>query len=199
MYVDYLQTGDAREMPRVLYHNRQDILSMVTLAARLCRLFTDPLADQSLDYADLVSLGKWYDDLNMHPEAEHTLRTALEHEILPTSRIVALTRLGLLMKQQNRREEAIAVWQQLAEADPSGIFAHIELAKHFEWHAGDLERALEWTQVAHQVIAAWPPGYARDQAQTELGLRLQRLERKRAKAVARKGKSTTTSGCQGSR
>jgi uncharacterized protein YprB with RNaseH-like and TPR domain len=179
LYLDYLQTGDASEMPRVIYHNQQDILSMVTLTVRLCRMFGDPATEETLDPGDLVSLGKWYDDLEMSAEAERAFRAALERELRSTSRAVALTRLGLLMKRQNRRQEAIAVWEQLAQAEDSGMLAHVELAKHFEWHANDLEQALMWTQAALKIIAAWPPGYARDQASAELEHRLQRLERKR--------------------
>ena len=179
MYLDYLQTGDAHEMPRVLYHNRQDILSMVTLAARLRRMFADPLADDALDATDLVSLGKWYDDLDMHSEAEHTFRAALERELPPTSRVTALARLGWLLKRQDRREEAVVAWEQLAQADANNVIAHVELAKHFEWHAGDPERALAWAQAAQEIVAAWPPGAARNQTRAELDHRLQRLERKR--------------------
>jgi tetratricopeptide (TPR) repeat protein len=178
MYLEYLQTGDASEMPRVIYHNQQDILSMVTLTVRLCRMFGDPLAEETLDPADLVSLGKWYDDLEMSAEAERAFRTALERDLHPTPRAVALTRLGLLMKRQNRRQEAIAVWEELAQADDWGVLAHVELAKHFEWHALDLEQALMWTRAALKIITAWPPGFVRDQASAQLEHRLQRLKRK---------------------
>jgi uncharacterized protein YprB with RNaseH-like and TPR domain len=178
MYLDYLQSGDASEMLRVMYHNQQDILSMVTLAARLCRMFGDPLTEESLDPADLVSLGKWYDDLEMHALAERAFRVALEREIHSTTRAVALARLGLLMKRQHRREEAVAAWEQLARVDDSNVLAYVELAKHFEWHAGDLGQALTWTLAAREVVTGWPASYARDQASAELEHRLQRLERK---------------------
>ena len=78
MYLDYLRTGDAQDMLRVMYHNRQDILSMVTLATQLCRIFGGVQQDKSLDPADLVSLGKWYQDLGMSVEAESAFRSALE-------------------------------------------------------------------------------------------------------------------------
>lgn len=178
MYLDYLQTGDAREMPRVIYHNRQDILSMVTLTAQLCRMFADPLADETLVPADLVSLGKWYDDLGMEALAERAFRAALEREALVTTRVTALTRLGFLIKRQGRHPEAIVIWEQLAQADDHGVTAHVELAKYFEWHAGDPEQALMWARAASQVVAAWPAGFTRDQAGSEIAHRLERLERK---------------------
>jgi len=182
MYLDYLQTGDAREMPRVMYHNRQDILSMVTLAAQLCQTFADPLAAEFIDPADLVSLGKWYDDLNMPVEAERAWRAALQRELPATSRATALVRLGALLKRQDRRSEAVVAWEQLAQASEWDVTAHVELAKHWEWHAGDLGQAIVWTQAAQQIVATWPRGYARDLTGAQLAHRLERLRAKRERA-----------------
>jgi uncharacterized protein YprB with RNaseH-like and TPR domain len=182
MYLEYLRTGDAREMPRVMYHNRQDILSMVTLAAQLCQMFADPLAAESIDPADLVSLGKWYDDLNMPVEAERAWRAALQRELPATSRATALVRLGALLKRQDRRSEAVVAWEQLAQASEWDVTAHIELAKHWEWRAGDLGQAIVWTQAAQQVVATWPRGCARDLTGAQLAHRLERLRAKRERA-----------------
>jgi len=177
MYLDYLQTGDAHDMLRVMYHNRQDILSMVTLATQLCQIFGGPFTAASLDPADLVSLGKWYEDLGLTTQAERAFRAALDRELLPAARATALTRLGLLLKRQERREEAAIIWGQLAGC--GGVTGHIELAKHHEWYTRDLEQALTWTHAALQVVATWPSGYARDEARAELSHRLERLERKK--------------------
>jgi len=186
MYLDYLQTGDASEMPRVMYHNRQDILSMVTLAAQLCQMFADPLTADSTDPADLVSLGKWYDDLNMPAEAERAWRSALQRELPAASRTTALVRLGALLKRQARRSEAVLAWEQLAQVSEWDVTAHVELAKHWEWHAGDVGRAIAWTQAAQQIVATWPRSYARDVTGAQLAHRLERLmaKRERAKVAA---------------
>jgi uncharacterized protein YprB with RNaseH-like and TPR domain len=178
MYVNYLNSRDATEMLRVMYHNQQDVLSMVTLAAHLCRMFGDPLDDEALDPADLVSLGKWYEDLGMSAQAEGTFRAALEREADLQWRVVTLTRLGFLLKRQERRQEAVGVWEQLAQSDDSDVTAHVELAKYYEWHAGDLEQAIVWTQTALTIANAWPPGFVHDLARAELEHRLQRLEHK---------------------
>jgi uncharacterized protein YprB with RNaseH-like and TPR domain len=178
MYLDYLYTGDASNVPRVIYHNRQDILSMVTLAARLCSMFADPLANKALDPVELVSLAKWYEDLGMQALAERILHAALEREMHSTARASALARLGFVLKRQNRRQEAVTVWEQLAQADSYSVTAHVELAKYFEWHAGGLEQALAWTQAAQEVIATWPSGDFRDRIGEELAHRLDRLEHK---------------------
>jgi hypothetical protein len=152
---------------------------MVTLAALLCRLFDDPLGGAAHP-ADLVSLGKWYDDLGLAEQAERAFRAVTAPG---EARQQALTHLGWLLKRQ-ARHEAIAVWEQLAASGPPEVTAHVELAKHYEWHAGDLDQALAWTQAALDLAAAWPRGLEQDRVRGELTHRRERLERKLARAPA---------------
>jgi hypothetical protein len=87
-----------------------------------------------------------------------------------------------LLKRQARRSEAILAWEQLAQASEKDVTAHVELAKHWEWHAGDVSQAIAWTQAAQQIVATWPRGYARDVTGAQLAHRLDRLMAKRERA-----------------
>ena len=60
VYRDYLRTGDAREIPRILYHNRMDILSMPVLAAYLGRVLVNPEGETGLSGEELGALARWY-------------------------------------------------------------------------------------------------------------------------------------------
>lgn len=178
LYRDYLRTGDAREMKRVLYHNSVDILSLVTLATRLCRAFANPWDEPSLSGAEFYSLGCWYAAEGRLAEAEQAYRKALRVGLASGLRAKALAALGHLLKQADRRGEAFGFWQQLALESADEVAAYVELAKYFEWHAGDLVLAAGWTQAALARVEAWPVGPHRDALQAELRHRLTRLERK---------------------
>jgi uncharacterized protein YprB with RNaseH-like and TPR domain len=194
LYRDYLRTGDAREMQRVLYHNAIDILSLVTLAARLCRAFADPWTDPALSGAEFYGLGRWYAAEGRLAETERAYRTALaKSDLASETRTRGLRDLARLLKRADRRAEAFAYWQQLAleTADvpsgdvPSGdapsrdaTLAHVELAKHFEWHEKNLALAAGWTRAALARVESWPAGLLRDDTLAELRHRLARLERK---------------------
>ncbi len=182
LYRDYLRTGDAREMKRVLYHNSVDILSLVTLAARLCRAFSNPWTEP-LSGAEFYGLGHWYTAEGRLSEAERAYRRAIRSGLAPGLRIRALAALGHLLKQANRRDEAFAFWQQLALETADDVTAHVELAKYFEWHAEDLALAAGWTQAALARVEAWPAGPYRDAVQAELRHRLTRLERKMGQSL----------------
>ena len=202
LYRDYLRTGDARDMKRVVYHNAVDILSMVTLTARLCWAFASPWGDtehapyERLNGPELYGLGRWYTADGQPAEAEHAYRAALRLCLsgpggrrVPDVRARALRAMGYLLKRTDRRAEAFAYWQQLAlESAPNTadhILAHVELAKYFEWTVRDLSLAAAWTRVALAQVENWPAGMDRELTLAELRHRLARLERKTAKLEAK--------------
>jgi uncharacterized protein YprB with RNaseH-like and TPR domain len=194
LYRDYLRTGDARDMKRVLYHNKIDILSMVTLAVRLCRAFADPWnveqaeRRRELSGGELYALGRWYTGDGRVKEAEQAYRAALRActESDSVLRRRMLRELALLLKRDARRNEAFEYWQQLAlesTDDAGGVAAHVELAKYFEWTVGNLALAATWTRAALRCVEAGAPGVYRDAGLADLRHRLSRLERKMAEAV----------------
>ncbi len=207
LYRDYLRTGDAREMKRVLYHNAVDVLSLVTLATRLCRAFANPWADpegesherdegnEGLNGAEFYGLGRWYEAKGRLAEAERAYRAALRQssgqalgaDLAPDLHAKALRDLGYLLKRADRRDEAFAFWQQLAlEAaldTADHVLAHVELAKYFEWHVENLAPAAGWTRAALARVENWPTGERRAVTMAGLRHRLARLERKMDRAV----------------
>jgi len=182
LYRDYLRTGDARDMRRVVYHNAIDILSLVTLAARLTQALSDPYASGGLAGAELYGLARWYEADRSTTEAEQAYRTAMQGDLSPALRARTLRGLASLLKRSGRRAESFAFWQQLAlEAGDdvdSRILAHVELAKYLEWIEKDIALAGAWTRSALAITGGWRTGLKRDLAQAELQHRLARLERK---------------------
>jgi uncharacterized protein YprB with RNaseH-like and TPR domain len=176
LYRDYLRTGDAREMKRVLYHNAVDILSLVTLAVKLCRLFADPWTEA--DGAEFYGLGRWYADEGHSADVERAYRAAIWSTLAPDLRAKALQDLAYLLKRADCHAEAFACWQQLALEAADDVLAHVELAKYLEWRVGDLSLAARWTRAALTQVENWPAGLRRNAALDELRHRLARLERK---------------------
>jgi uncharacterized protein YprB with RNaseH-like and TPR domain len=178
LYVEYARSGDAREMPRIFYHNAQDILSLVALAARQCHLLTAPLPPpDEVHGEDLYGLGRFLQEPGEAERAEAAFAHAASASRSREVREAAMRDLAFLLKRQERRPEAVAWWQELAET-AGAAYACEELAKHYEWHDADLARALAWTERALALVAAWPPGTRRREAQAELEHRRERLRAK---------------------
>jgi uncharacterized protein YprB with RNaseH-like and TPR domain len=178
LYADYARTGDAREMPRIFYHNAQDILSLVTLAAQMCDMLAAPLPWQgTLPGDDLYGLGRFLHELGEADRAEVAYAQAAHTSHSGDVREMAMRDLAALLKRQERRQEALAWWERLVE-DHEAVYACEELAKHFEWHDPDLPQAIGWTRRALALVESWPRGPRRREALAELQHRLERLERK---------------------
>ncbi len=178
LYTDYARSGDAREMPRIFYHNAQDILSLVTLTARMCDLVQasgEPEVD--LPAEDLYGLARFLGDLDQVDRAEAAYaRVAQASAGTPVGEL-AMRDLAYLLKRQERREEALPWWQQLVET-AGAVYACEELAKHYEWHDADLVQARAWTERALALVAGWPPSLRRRETIADLEHRLERLDRK---------------------
>ncbi len=179
LYQDYVRSGDAGEMPRVFYHNAQDILSLVTLAARMCDLLAAPLpVDSDVPGEDLYGLGRLHLDLGQADRAEAAYTQSAETCRSSAVREMAMRDLAYLLKRQERRHEALLWWQRLVET-AGAVYACEELAKHYEWHDEDLAQAMVWTERGLALARAWPPSLRRREALAELEHRLERLKRKR--------------------
>lgn len=176
LYRRYLETGDGREMQRVFYHNKIDMLSMVTLAARLMRQLTQPYPQDNP--IDLYSLGKWYADLSQPEPAEQAFAFASKGKPSLDWYQQILLAWGALLKRNGRRGEAVPLWQQVASTTLDDVSAHIELAKFYEWHEPDLPLAKRWTEQAITLTQMWRNNARARIYDAELQHRLARLTRK---------------------
>jgi uncharacterized protein YprB with RNaseH-like and TPR domain len=170
------------DMARVFYHNREDIVNMAPLAAILCAPFELSGAwvpEPGLHPADWVSLGRCYEELDWRQASEQAYRRALGVVLPAELRSLALQRLGWLLKRQERRAEAVAIWHDWITSVPGpDVTPYEELAKHHEWHELDLEAARKWTLWGLHTARQLPPSPAREENLARLQHRLQRLERK---------------------
>lgn len=183
VYRDYLRTGDARELPRIFYHNRMDILSMVTLAARMGSALANPASDPDLSGEELSALARWYDEVGW--DAAPILREILRRRASPAVRARALRDLGFSLRRRGEWGRSVEIWQQLALEHPDDPLPAVELAKVYEWHLERPALALAWARQALARVEQLSPGPVREQAVAELRYRIARLERRLARTCPR--------------
>lgn len=168
VYREYLRTRDPHPLRQIFYHNLHDILSLITLADIILRAWDDPWSEPALAPEDFIARSRHLIREGRWQEAEHALRHALHHSRRREHRRAAYALLSDLLKRQQRWEEAIEVWQAWADEFPAdSLTPYEELAKYYEWHVRDLERALHWTEQALRVLrhagkaaaARWEPAF----------------------------------------
>ncbi len=183
IYRQYYLTGGSTDMlARVFYHNLQDIVSMVLLAFRMARNFEpDDLAPYlaELDPLECLSLGRCYEALNWSDASIVAYRAAADRLAASEVQVQAWRDLGYAYKRLERRAEAVALWETwISTVAGDDLTPYVELAKHHEWHSGDLAAARGWAAWALRIAEGWPSGYLRDETVGELRHRLARIEAK---------------------
>jgi hypothetical protein len=180
LYLDFVRSGDARPLRGVFYHNLMDILTMVALTGRLAEMLVDPLGSAIQHAEDLLSIGYLFEDLDLHDRAVQIIEESLNRELPAQAYARALERLAHLHRRRGDRESALSLWWQAA-ADRH-IYAHVELAKHYEHQENNFAEALRWTEAALAILnASGVPRYEKLQWEGELQHRKKRLEDKLAK------------------
>ncbi|MCZ6529780.1 MAG: ribonuclease H-like domain-containing protein [Chloroflexi bacterium] len=179
MYLDYLRTGDASDMARVIYHNAIDILSLVGLSSVVLNRHRLP-DPTGLSEGEALAVARWHEAAGRIPESEAAYRAAVSGAPNGALHAEALKHLTALLKRQNRRPEALPAWAEWHRTAPDDPFPCIELAMYYEWEARSLAEALKWAEVALNVVEAWPKGWRREQRIAEIEHRIHRLQRKLA-------------------
>ena len=179
LYFDYLNSGDARPLQSVFYHNAMDVLSLAALFNYTAMLLADPFSRQAHQGVDLIALARLFEDLGDLDSATRLYIQGLEHDLPRQILLDAIDRLALIHKRGENLAAAVELWEQAARHEH--IHAHVELAKYYEHRARDTVQALEWTQSAIDLArTASLPVYERRQWLEELEHRKERLQRKLA-------------------
>lgn len=157
LYREFLLFGNGvlnDDMRRVLYHNEQDVLSMIVLAGRIAEALHAP--EEAIAH---LAVGQHHERRGEHARAQQHYHVAAQRAEHAGVKAEALRRLARQLKRRGEHEAAAAYWRQLAELDDlEGI---VELAKYLEWQRGELHTALEWAQrglslaITRSQRAAW--------------------------------------------
>lgn len=180
LYVDYLRTNDASAMRGIFYHNREDIVSMVGIAAALCGAYSgESAANGELHGLDWLALGHCYEGQQQWELAEQAFCAAAERLHGNSSQAAAFAGLAALQKRLGRWAEAAATWERWLSTVPGvDVTPYVELAKYAEWQCKDPGQAAMWTGWALHLLRNAPAWQQSISMITDLEHRLARLQRK---------------------
>ncbi len=182
LYRQYLDTGDTSDMARVFYHNRIDVLSLVSLLVHVTRMVTSP-EQMSLAPGEWAGVGRVYDRAGREAEAFKAWERALLQERGTLDEDTA-ARLWCEMALRHKRcgawERAFALWDDWATCHPLAVEPLVERAKYYEWTTCDLRAALAETDAALHRAERHSKSFKRAELLSELRHRKDRLERKLA-------------------
>jgi uncharacterized protein len=173
LYFQFLRTRQAGPLARVFVHNREDVLSLVTLLGWFGRAFGAG-AERSLSALEQVGLGRLWERHDPERSLAH-YREALASGLTGRAWLWTCLRLAAWQKRRDCWEEACALWQAAARSDSFDPRPWEELAKFHEHRRRDTAAAREL------VVAAVGLAQAAGASATVLDAfrhRLGRLERR---------------------
>ncbi len=178
IYIDYVQSGDARPLKRIFYHNAMDVIAMAALLAHVAELLDQPLVFGIEHGLDLIAIARLFEDLGRWEQAAELYARGLEYDVTESVWRETQRRLSFLQRRRGDLKSALELWR-----DASGrrqVYAYVELAKYYEHRARDYSEAEQQTRAALALVNA--PGFPKGERLRwlrDLEHRLERLEGKR--------------------
>lgn len=138
IYFKYLQEKEPASLKPIIYHNKIDILSLVTLLFILADGVANPFHSKNIKKEDYYCLARIYEDMGDISKSIECYKKAMETYNI---REKACTKLSLLYKRLGYWEKAEELWIQMAKNNINKIFSLVELAKYYEHKVKNFQKA----------------------------------------------------------
>jgi hypothetical protein len=185
LYFDYLRKGDRGPLEAVFRHNRDDLVSLAALTARLLELAARPERAAS-DALEWLAAARLFEGNDEAERACSLYEQALADRLPGEAARAGRRRLAALAKRRRDYARAVRLWEEQAEDDHPGesLRALEELAICYEHRLRDLEAAAACTGRALTALDRLVAREGRDDAvRSRWEGRRARLKRKRARAL----------------
>jgi uncharacterized protein YprB with RNaseH-like and TPR domain len=191
-YFDYLRGGTARPLAGVVRHNQMDLRGLAALFGKINSLLERRESGfGETDSLDLFGLSRFLQRRGekewAHTACAHALDAGLPAEFRPQ----AMRELALMAKGRGDTERAAGLWEKLVADPQETILACEQLAIHYERHARDFVRAMEFAQLGLKTLRRRLAGsrdpYAsarQGQLERKFVCRLERLRHRINSAIA---------------
>jgi len=145
-YFEYLRTGDFGQIEPILYHNQEDILSLLGLVIKGAHLFQggrapeDECACAELDAMDMVGVGRLFETVGDTERSVNLYERAVSGGLTGIVETTVKRKLSLHFKKNADWEKALPLWKDLGTMDQ--LIGFRELAMYFEHQARNFAEAL---------------------------------------------------------
>lgn len=175
-YFQYLKTGNFTLMEPVLYHNQEDILSLLGVVIMGSLIFSKEKEEEIADAMDLYGAGRIMENIGEVEKSVYFYKRALDGKLSDEVSLMAKRKLSHYFKKNSEWKKAISLWNDIASSpavSAAQLYSIRELAMNFEHRAKKYEEAKKMAEeglVLSQDLSSY---YEKDFA-----YRLERLKRK---------------------
>ncbi|OGD29574.1 MAG: hypothetical protein A2Y56_11875 [Candidatus Aminicenantes bacterium RBG_13_63_10] len=152
-YFEYLRNRDFCLIEPILYHNQEDILSLLSLVvsgAMLVLKSTGEEWPEEVDGMDLYGVGRMYERVKQSGQSVRVFQRAVGGRLSSDVALQARLKLSHLFKKQGQYREAVTIWQELVShnqvSSSKELSVFKELAVHYEHHEKNFDEAMRFAE-----------------------------------------------------
>ena len=173
-YFEFLRTGDFALIEPILYHNQEDLLSLLGVVISGAAMFSEEKEDGpelEADAMDLFGAAKLLERTGERERSALFMRRALEGRLSEEIAVLAKMKLASHFKRNRDWAKAISLWQEMTSLNQ--VTCYRELAIYYEHRERDYEKA---RQAAEEGLTA--AAGASKSLEKDFSHRLERLKHK---------------------
>ncbi len=175
-YFQYLQTGNFDWIEPILYHNQEDILSLLGVVIVGSLIFSERMEEGFADAMDFYGAGKVMENVGEVEKSVHFFKRALDGQLPDEVSLMAKRKLSSYFKKGQDWQKAVPMWKEMASSNRVSLiqlFSLRELAMYFEHKLSDYEEAKKIAEEGSVLSMGLSTYYEQDFAH-----RLERLSQK---------------------
>lgn len=175
-YFQYLHTGNFDLIEPILYHNQEDILSLLGAVVSGALIFSEETDSCLADGMDFYGAGKVLERAGEIEKSVRFYRRALESPLSEEVFLSAKKKLSLYLKRNEEWDKALSLWKEMAASravSMDQLYALRELAMDFEHRVKDCEEARKAAEEGFVLSRGFSSYYEKD-----FSYRMERLKRK---------------------
>ena len=141
-YFEFLRTGEFSLIEPILYHNQEDLLSLLGVVISGAAIFSEEKEDGlefTADAMDLFGAAKLLERTGESERSARFMRRALEGRLSEEIAVLAKMKLASHFKKNRDWARAISLWQEMTPLNQ--LTSYRELAIYYEHRERDYEKA----------------------------------------------------------
>ena len=142
IYSTYLRGGNFSLIEPIIYHNQEDLLSLLGLTIAAAKLFVEDREEtEEFDALDMIGVGKVFESAGDLEKSVERFERALKGELPDEISLTIKAKLSIHYKRNADYEKAVTLWQDISSRHENPLEALRELAMYFEHKQKDYEEA----------------------------------------------------------
>ena len=193
-YFQYLNTGNFELIEPILYHNQEDILSLLGVVVAGALIFSEKGEEAFVDAMDLYGAGKVMEKVGDVEKSVQFFKKALEGKLSDEVLLEAKKKISYHFKKNQDWEKAVMIWKEMTSAETasrSQLLSFRELAMYLEHKEKKYEEARAVAEEGFVISMGFSSYYEKDFAHRRERLKLkirQQKEKEKEKEVEPKKK-----------